>query len=97
MSAAKSDMVKHSSIKVSGKVQGVFFRASTQEKARELSINGFVRNEGDGSVFIEAEGEEQNMDRFIAWCRVGPPRAVVSGCDVRPGSPKGYPGFSIQR
>lgn len=90
-------MVEHFSIKVTGKVQGVFFRASTVEKACELSINGFVRNEPDGSVFIEAEGERNDLDRFIAWCSEGPPRAVVSGCDVRAGSPKGYHNFSIQR
>ena len=53
--------MKHLSIHVSGKVQGVFFRASTKEKAEEFNIKGNVRNNADGSVSIEAEGEEENL------------------------------------
>jgi acylphosphatase len=51
-------MKKHFNIRISGRVQGVFFRASTKAKAEELGISGFVQNEPDGSVYIEAEGEE---------------------------------------
>jgi acylphosphatase len=90
-------MVKHFSIRVSGKVQGVFFRASTEEKARELSIKGFVKNESDGSVFIEAEGEEENLKLFIGWCKQGPPLARVSRCDIEPGQVKGFSDFVTKR
>jgi acylphosphatase len=90
-------MQKHFSIHVSGKVQGVFFRASTQEKAREFSIVGFVRNEADGSVFIEAEGTAENVEKFISWCRQGPRSAEVISCEIKPGEVKGYSGFVIQR
>jgi acylphosphatase len=90
-------MIKHFSIHISGKVQGVFFRASTQEKAQALSINGLVRNEPDGSVFIEAEGEDENMMDFIAWCRNGPRMANVVACKVSEGTVKGYSGFTIAR
>jgi acylphosphatase len=90
-------MIKHFSIRISGKVQGVFFRASTEQKAREFSISGFVRNESDGSVFIEAEGEEENLKVFIEWCQQGPRSARVDRCDVNPGDVKGYSRFVIQR
>jgi acylphosphatase len=90
-------MIKHFSIRVSGKVQGVFFRASTEQKAREFSIKGFVKNEPDGSVFIEAEGEEENLKLFIEWCQQGPGSARVDRCDIKPGEVKKYSGFVIQR
>ena len=53
--------MKHLSIRVSGKVQGVFFRASTKDRADELHIKGTVGNNADGSVSIEAEGEDENL------------------------------------
>jgi acylphosphatase len=90
-------MNKHFSIQVSGKVQGVFFRASTQEKAREFSVKGFVRNEPDGSVFIEAEGTAENLEKFISWCRQGPRSAKVINCEIKPGEVKGYSTFVIER
>lgn len=69
--------MKRVSILVRGKVQGVFYRASTVTKAQQLGVNGFVRNESDGSVYIEAEGNEEKLNELIAWCRVGPPRGRV--------------------
>lgn len=90
-------MLKHVSIKVSGRVQGVFFRASTKGKADELSINGFVRNEHDGSVYIEAEGEEANLRSFLDWCQYGPPRAQVTACEVKEAALKNFRGFKIDR
>ena len=71
-------MKKSVHIKISGKVQGVFFRQSTKEKADELGITGWVRNCGDGSVELEANGKESAMKKFIEWCHHGPERAVVS-------------------
>lgn len=90
-------MQKHVTIKVSGRVQGVFFRASTKSKADELGIKGLVRNEPDGSVYIEAEGHESNLKSFLDWCQYGPPRAQVSGCDVKEAALKNFTTFKIDR
>lgn len=89
--------MKHISIHVIGKVQGVFFRASTKEKADALGIKGFVRNEWDGSVYIEAEGEEDLLNQFTAWCRQGPSRAKVEEAIIREGQLKNFSRFEIQR
>lgn len=71
-------MKKHFSIRIAGKVQGVFFRVSTKQKADELFITGIVKNESDGSVYVEAEGEEGVLSEFIEWCKVGPQLAHVN-------------------
>ena len=65
-------------IKVSGKVQGVFFRQSTCETASALGIGGTVRNCEDGSVEIVATGEETILHHLVEWCRKGPSRAKVN-------------------
>jgi acylphosphatase len=90
-------MKKHFNIKIAGRVQGVFFRASTKSKAEEFSIAGFVQNEPDGSVYIEAEGEEEKLDQFITWCKRGPELAEVTTCDVQPGNMERYTDFVIYR
>lgn len=90
-------MQKNFSIRISGVVQGVFFRASTKAKADELHIRGMVRNERDGSVYVEAEGDEKNLDAFIEWCRKGPVRASVERCEVEEGAWKGYSAFVVER
>jgi acylphosphatase len=90
-------MRKHFNIRVAGRVQGVFFRASTKSAADRLNINGFVRNERDGSVYIEAEGEEDNLEKFIEWCKEGPSGAKVQSCDARVGDVEEYTEFLIAR
>jgi acylphosphatase len=84
-------------IRVSGRVQGVFFRASTKNKADELNIKGFVRNEPDGSVYIEAEGEATNMMQFEAWCKEGPRSARVERCDTVEVPTRGFSEFVVKR
>jgi acylphosphatase len=84
-------------IRVVGKVQGVFFRASTKAKADELGIKGSVRNEPGGTVYIEAEGEVANVEQFIEWCKEGPPRSRVDNLDVREAKVTGYSDFSVLR
>jgi acylphosphatase len=74
-------MVRHLKIKIYGDVQGVFFRDSAQREAKALSLTGFVRNEPDGSVLIEAEGEEANLKEFLKWCKEGPKAARVNKVD----------------
>ena len=83
-------------IKIYGKVQGVGFRYYTQQKARELSISGFVQNKPDGSVYVEAEGEEENLDAFILWCNDGPGWARVTKVQVQRTPSFGYNSFSIK-
>jgi acylphosphatase len=86
----------HYSIRVSGQVQGVFFRKSTEEKAKELGVKGFVRNEPDGTVYIEAEGEPEALEQLKAWCLEGPPKAEVSDVQAQPGTEKGYKKFETR-
>ena len=85
-------------IRCLGRVQGVFFRKYTQDKARELNIKGFVKNEADGSVLIFACGEDSRVDRLIEWCHEGPPSARVDNVvNERLGEKEitGYEGFEI--
>lgn len=86
-------MVKHLNIKISGFVQGIFYRATVKEEAEKLNITGFARNESDGSVYIEAEGEEKNLDEFVAWCHKGPPLAKVEKVTTEKDSLKNFPSF----
>jgi len=89
--------VRHFKIIVSGKVQGVFYRASAKEKADEWGVRGFVRNEKNGDVYIEAEASEEIVYKFIKWCNQGPLRAKVDNIDAKPGVIVGYTQFEIQR
>jgi acylphosphatase len=84
-------------LKIYGVVQGVFFRQNTQEKARELGINGWVRNCEDGTVEAEIEGDEKVLQRLIEWCHDGPQRASVDKVDVTPISLKNFSSFQIKR
>ncbi len=70
-------MKKACVIEVFGHVQGVGFRYYTVQKATELSIAGFVKNKPNGSVYIEAEGEEWQLKEFVDWCKLGPQWARV--------------------
>jgi len=70
-------------MRVYGKVQGVFFRASTQEKAQELGLTGFVQNENDGSVYLEAEGDPEALKQLEQWVHKGPSQARVEKVEVK--------------
>jgi acylphosphatase len=89
-------MLLHYDIRISGKVQGVFFRASARAEANRLGLHGFVRNEEDGSVHAEAEGDRQSLDEFLAWCRQGPPHARVEAVEAAPGEVRDYRGFHVR-
>jgi acylphosphatase len=90
-------MRKHFNITVAGRVQGVFFRASTKTSADHLNIKGFVKNQSDGSVYIEAEGEEKDLEQFLNWCSQGPKAAKVERYSVSEGAMKGFTNFVIER
>ncbi|HOW32384.1 MAG TPA: acylphosphatase [Bacteroidales bacterium] len=83
-------------ITIRGRVQGVGFRYYTLKVAGELHITGYIRNKPDGSVFIEAEGEKQNIESFLMCCRQGPPRAHVEEMQVIDCPPAGYLKFDIR-
>ena len=70
-------------LEIFGKVQGVYFRLSTQKKAKELELVGWVKNRCDGSVTAFAQGEEANLKKLIAWCHQGPPLARVDQMDIQ--------------
>lgn len=84
-------------ITVKGKVQGVYFRASTQDKAEELGLTGEVRNLADGNVEVMACGSEEAVQRLIDWCHEGPPRAEVEHVFIEDIATKEYDGFRIVR
>jgi acylphosphatase len=79
---------------IQGRVQGVGFRMSACEAATRLGVTGWVRNVPGGSVEALAEGEREGVDRFVAWCRVGPPLARVDDVSIERGDATGeYRGF----
>ena len=90
-------MKKHLSLRISGTVQGVFFRASTKKKADEFNIKGLVRNDDDGSVYVEAEGEDKDVASFVEWCHIGPPTASVNNVQISEAPLKGFGSFIIER
>lgn len=89
-------MVKSVVIKVKGRVQGVYYRATAFKKAEELGLNGFVKNEKDGTVYAEAEGDNKSIDEFVEWCKKGPRASRVDNVEVKERDPKGFVGFKIE-
>jgi len=90
-------MQKHLDITVKGQVQGVFYRASTKAVADQLGVKGSVRNEPDGSVFIEAEAAPMLLDMFLDWCKEGPEHANVISVETHEGEMKNYRNFDVLR
>lgn len=78
----ETETISRIGITISGRVQGVWFRASTQETARSIGLTGWVQNNPDGSVITQAQGTKTQLSRFIEWCRKGPPAAVVDQVDI---------------
>ena len=81
---------------VSGRVQGVAFRASTRAEARRHGVDGWVRNRADGGVEAVFEGAASAVDALVAWCREGPRFARVDGIEVREETPEGLAGFEVR-
>ena len=80
---------------VSGRVQGVWFRASTQNKALSLNITGWVKNLPDGRVELMACGEQADIIRFQDWLRVGPPNAQVDDLLIESIDRQLFTGFDV--
>ena len=81
---------------VSGRVQGVSFRAYTEHEARRHGVRGWVRNRADRSVEAVFEGPRAAGEAMVAWCRQGSPSASVTGVQVTTGPPEGEPPFEVR-
>lgn len=82
-------------LRIKGKVQGVFYRATAKDVAEETGIKGWVKNTPEGDVEIVASGEDGQLEKFIAWCREGPPRARVTDVIVTEKDSIRFENFSI--
>lgn len=82
---------------VSGRVQGVYYRANTRETAIERGVDGWVRNLDDGRVEAVFEGPESAVESMIEWCHEGSPAASVEDVQVTHEEPAGLEGFEIRR
>ena len=89
--------VKAVDVLISGRVQGVFFRARAYDEATRLDVSGWVRNEPDGSVAAHLEGDADAVDALVEWCRHGPPYAQVERVTTAPSVPSGVVGFAVRR
>lgn len=87
--------VKHLNIKIYGEVQGVSFRYFVKHLAEQLGVTGFVRNETDGSVYIETEGEDKSLKEFVSQCKKGPTSSKVGSLEISEGNFKSFKDFQI--
>lgn len=83
-------------IHIRGYVQGVGFRWSASREARMLGITGYVKNMSDGSVYIEAEGSDDDLREFIEWCKTGPRAGYVETMETEKHPAVGYLDFRIE-
>ena len=90
-------MTSNVHVLISGRVQGVWFRVSTKQKAEQLGLTGWVRNTHDGKVEAVFEGEENLVKKMIEWCRQGPPLSKVDNVEIKNQNPtNGFEEFSIR-
>lgn len=83
-------------LQITGKVQGVFYRAGCQEEAEKLGLTGYARNMSDGSVEVLLQGDKEQIEKFIDWATSGPERAIVNNIEVRwREASEHYEGFRI--
>ena len=91
-----SPETKRAHLRIHGRVQGVFFRAELQERARSLGVAGWGSNRPDGTVEAVLEGDPERVDSLVRWCERGPSGAVVEKVDVDWEEPQGESGFSVR-
>lgn len=84
------------SIRIFGAVQGVFFRAHAKAAAERLHLSGYAQNQADGSVLIEIEGDEAQINEFLAWCREGSPKSEVADMEITAAKPGSFESFEIR-
>ena len=86
----------HANLRITGHVQGVFFRISAKKYADALGLSGYVQNNFDGSVTIEIEGNEDSINQFVDWAHMGPARAEVEDVSVEFANPQWYDMFEVR-
>ncbi|WP_312911850.1 acylphosphatase [Natronosalvus caseinilyticus] len=96
MTTEHSDDSTRAHVFVSGTVQGVYYRATTRETAREVGVDGWVKNLDDGRVEAVFEGPEAAVESMVEWCHEGSPAADVSGVEVEYEEPQGESGFEVR-
>ena len=90
-------MKSRAHVVISGRVQGVWFRASTKDKAQQLGLTGWIKNTSEGNVEAVFEGEEKLINEMLDWCHHGPPLAQVENIEVKKQEPiNGFNGFFIR-
>jgi acylphosphatase len=94
--SASGDRVR-AHVFVSGRVQGVTYRATTRREARQRGVDGWVRNLADGRVEAVFEGPEPAVEAMLEYCHEGPSRARVDGVEVEYDTPQGLDGFEVRR
>ena len=82
---------------IEGKVQGVFFRATAKDVADETGITGWVKNTEEGNVEIKVSGSDEQLQKFIAWCKTGPRRAIVTNVHVTNIEQEDFKNFEVIR
>jgi acylphosphatase len=90
-------MIKHLNILISGAVQNVGFRWETKKYADQAGILGFVLNQPDGKVYIEAEGSAADLEKFLNWCASSPGSARVKNVELSESAIQNFSGFEIRK
>jgi acylphosphatase len=89
---------RRATLRIRGKVQGVYYRESSRREAVRLGLTGWVRNLPDGSVEAVAEGSPEALEEFFAWCQHGPPQARVTGVERADSEARGeFSTFIVER
>ena len=86
----------HRNITIHGRVQGVFFRHHMRLLAEELGIKGFIHNQPEGSIYIEAEGPEEGLEKLVNWSWEGPEMAEVDKVEIEEGDIKNFEDFRVR-
>ena len=87
--------MKNIHIRVEGKVQHKGFRFTAMQRAYQYGVKGIIKNQRDGSLYIEAEGNDEELKKFITWCEKGPVWAKVTKMEIEEGEVKSYTAFDI--
>ncbi|MEO6682342.1 MAG: acylphosphatase [Ginsengibacter sp.] len=82
---------------ISGKVQGVFYRASAKKKAEQLNVRGWIKNTPEGNVEATVTGEAGKIQDFIQWCQSGPDKAVIKDIKIYKQDFQEFDAFTIKR
>jgi acylphosphatase len=90
-------MIRHYNITIKGKVQGVSYRVNAQAQAHKFNLTGFVKNLPKEGVYVEVEGTEENINKFIEWCYTGPRLAKVTEVKAEEGATIGFTTFEVRR